>query len=199
MRRRQGFLWNTKTYILGTFNITILFSIKFFANHYLWNAISAKVGIYFHDGRSRFYYERLRFSLWQVEIFVMKVWDFLMNGRDFRDDRSRFSWWKVGIFMMTGRDFHDDRWRFFFLFLVLLKHICVTPGTFLEMGWVQDFIFLFLMLIKEIRWRRESKIPLRNPSGGKFLLRPSAGFDKLLGRNVFRALSNFYYGTFLKK
>ena len=112
MRRRQGFLWNTKTYILGTFNITILFSIKFFANHYLWNAISAKVGIYFHDGRSRFYYERLRFSLWQVEIFVMKVWDFLMNGRDFRDDRSRFSWWKVGIFMMTGRDFHDDRSRF---------------------------------------------------------------------------------------
>ena len=146
-----------------------------------------------------FLYDRSKFSWWKFEILLWTVEIFVMTGRDFRDERSEFSWWQAEIFMMTGRDFHDDRWRFFFLFLVLLKHICVTPGTFLEMGWVQDFIFLFLMLIKEIRWRRESKIPLRNPSGGKFLLRPSAGFDKLLGRNVFRALSNFYYGTFLKK
>ena len=40
-------------------------------------------------------------------------------------------------------------------------------------GWVQDFIFLFLMLIKEMRRQGEFKIFLREPRDGKILLRPS--------------------------
>ena len=55
-----------------------------------------KVEIYFHDG----------FPLLQtVEIFKM-------NGRDFHDERSRFSWWMVEIFKVNGRDFHGKWSRF---------------------------------------------------------------------------------------
>ena len=78
-----------------------------------------KVEIYSHDERprfcckqSRFYYERwrfsggtVRFSWWTVEIFMI-------NGRDFHDERSRFSWWTVDIFIMNGRHFHDEWPRF---------------------------------------------------------------------------------------
>ena len=31
----------------------------------------------------------------------------MMADRDFHDDRSRFSLWQVEIFMITGRHFHD--------------------------------------------------------------------------------------------
>ena len=70
-----------------------------------------KIEIYFYDDRSRFYYERSRFSWWTVEIFIM-------NSRDFLNERSRFSLWQVKIFMvnsrdfmMNGRHFHDSRSR----------------------------------------------------------------------------------------
>ena len=42
------------------------------------------IEIYFHDEQLRVYYERSRFSSWQVDIFMM-------NGGDFHHDRSRFS------------------------------------------------------------------------------------------------------------
>ena len=71
--------------------------------------------------------------LWTFEIFVMTSRDFVTNGWNFHDGRSRFYckrsrflWWQVetllwtgGIFMMTGRaftingrDFLDGRSRF---------------------------------------------------------------------------------------
>ena len=44
--------------------------------------------------------------------------DFIMNGRDFHDDKpnlnselSRCSCWQVGIFIVTGKGSHDDRSR----------------------------------------------------------------------------------------
>ena len=40
-----------------------------------------------------------------------------------------------------------------------------------EAGWVQDFIFLFLMLMKAMKRRGEFKIFLRDPRDGKILLR----------------------------
>ena len=33
----------------------------------------------------------------------------MMTGRDFYDDRSRFSGWLIETFMIRDRDFHDDR------------------------------------------------------------------------------------------
>ena len=41
-----------------------------------WTTFRPEVEIYFHDDRSRFYYERSKFSRWQVEVFHM-------NGRNF--------------------------------------------------------------------------------------------------------------------
>ena len=43
-----------------------------------------------------------------------------------------------------------------------------------DAGRVQDFIFLFLVLIKELRRRDEFKISLSDPRGGRILLRSSA-------------------------
>ena len=62
------------------------------------------VEIFMMNGRD-FHIERSKFSWWTVEIFTM-------NGRDFHVERSRFSWWTVEIFMMNGRDFHDERSNF---------------------------------------------------------------------------------------
>ena len=61
--------------------------------------------------------------------------------------------------------------------------------------WVSNFIFLFLVLIKEIRRQDESKIPLHRPCGGKLLIRTSASYNKLLGRGVFRAWLGSKYGS----
>ena len=72
-------------------------------------------------GRLRFYYERLRFSWKQIEIFMMtKVEIFMMtlSNSDFYDDRSSFSWWQVEIFMIAGQDFYDNRLRFSWWFQV---------------------------------------------------------------------------------
>ena len=72
-------------------------------------------GRYFNDNRSRF-------SWWQVDIFMIKSREFIMNVRDFLmivDDRLRFyyewlgfSWCQVSIFMMIGLDFNDNRSKF---------------------------------------------------------------------------------------
>ena len=47
--------------------------------------------------------------------------DFIINGCDFHDDRSRFyyersrcSWWLVEIFMMAGQDFHGEKSIFYY-------------------------------------------------------------------------------------
>ena len=130
----------------------------------LWNAFRQIVEISFHGDMSRFYYKRLRFSWWQVEILLWRLeilmhtgWDFNMNGSDFYDARSRFYYdrlrfsWLVEIFVMTdrdfmltvrdftmsSRDFYDDRSRF---------HNFVpgvTQGNE-DAGSVQDLIFLLL-------------------------------------------------------
>ena len=66
-------------------------------------------------------------------------------------------------------------------------------------------MFSLLVLLKEIRTRDEPKmqegykIPLRNPSGGKLLLRSSSSYNKLLGRVAFRILSNIHEGAPLQK
>ena len=77
-----------------------------------------KAEIYFHDDKSRFYYDRLRFSwcqigilLWMTEIFMITGQDFIMNGWDFHDVRSRILLWMTEIFMMIGQDFHNNRLR----------------------------------------------------------------------------------------
>ena len=74
----------------------------------------------FITNRQDFHDERLRFSWWTVEIFMIACRDFMINGleifmmvdRDFLDKRSRFSWWTVEIFMMNGPDFHGEQSRF---------------------------------------------------------------------------------------
>ena len=134
--------------------ISFIFSLKYFEEKYLTRLLLCifclqygtlfppKVDIYFHDDRSRFCYERLRFSWWQAEIFLWTVGISMMTGRyfimsdwNFHDDRSRFyyEWlkfsrwqvqivlWTVEIFTMADRvcimndwDFHDDRSRLFY-------------------------------------------------------------------------------------
>ena len=80
------------------------------------------IGRDFNDNRSRF-------SWWQVDIFMIKSQEFIMNVRDFLktvddrlrfyyecwdflDGRSVFSCWQVRIFMMIGLDFNDSRSKF---------------------------------------------------------------------------------------
>ena len=127
-----------------------------------------KVDIYFHDDRSRFCYERLRFSWWQVEIFLWTVGISMMTGRDFimsdwnsHDDRSRFyyEWlkfsrwrvqivlWTVEIFVMTSRDsimndwdFHDDRSKFYY--------------ERLRFSWWQVEMFMITITVVEVVWFR---------------------------------------------
>ena len=94
--------------------------------------------------------------------------------------------------MTTGRDFHDDRLRFN-LFVP-----GVTQGNE-DASPVQNFIFFFFVLVKIIRRLDEPKIPLSNPSGGKLLLRPSASYNELLGRVVFRIPPNIHDGPLLQK
>lgn len=59
----------------------------------------------FHDGSSGFILWTVEISWWLVELFMI-------TGRDFHNDSSRFLWWTVENFMMTGRVFHDERSRF---------------------------------------------------------------------------------------
>ena len=47
-----------------------------------------------------------------VEVLLQTFKIFMLNGRDFHDEWSRFSCWTIEIFMMNGRDFHDERSRF---------------------------------------------------------------------------------------
>lgn len=54
-----------------------------------------KFEIYFFDERWRFYYEWSRFLWWPIEIFIIISRDFVMIGRDFNDDKSRFSTWQI--------------------------------------------------------------------------------------------------------
>ena len=159
----------------------------------------------FHSHRLKFYYEGSRFSWWHVEILLWTVeillWTaepFIRTSQGFRDgrwkfyyERSRISWWHAEILL----------WRFSWW---QAKNFVFTSGNFifllLDVVSVQDFIFLvlFSVLIKGIRSYGESKIPLHNPSGGKLLLRPPASSNELLGRVLFRTLSNIYDQVFLR-
>ena len=60
----------------------------------------------FHDDSSRSYYERSRFSWWQIKILSYK------RSR-FYDDRLTFSWWQVEILIMAGQDFNNNLGRRF--------------------------------------------------------------------------------------
>ena len=56
---------------------------------------------------------KVQILLWMVEIYYDRLRLRLhMNGWDFHDSRSKFSWWQVETFMMTGREFRKNRWRF---------------------------------------------------------------------------------------
>ena len=68
----------------------------------IWNAISVKSWNFMLNGRE-FLIERSRFSCWTVQIFMINDWDFHV-------EQSRFLWRTVQIFMMNGPDFHNDRW-----------------------------------------------------------------------------------------
>ena len=58
---------------------------------------------------------KVQILLWMVEIYYDRLRLRLhMNGWDFHDSRSKFSWWQVENFARTGGDFHDGRWRFCF-------------------------------------------------------------------------------------
>ena len=59
-----------------------------------------------------------------------------------------------------------------FMCLILFKDGGHKVG---DTGLVQDFIFLFLMLIKGMRRRNESKISLRDPRDGRIHFRSSTG------------------------
>ena len=39
----------------------------------------------------------------------------MMNGWDFHDHRSRFSWWTVEIFMINSHSFHEDKVEIFMM------------------------------------------------------------------------------------
>ena len=99
--------------------------------------------------------------------------------------------WAKSLLMKTGQDFHDDRSRFYyerfriswyqveiFLFVLGVAQRNEDAGRF------SDLIFFYLVLMKRIKRQGDSKIPLCNPSGGKYPLRPSASYNKFLDRNV---------------
>ena len=56
-----------------------------------------------------------------------------------------------------------------------------------------------MVLIKKIKRYGESRFPSRKPSGKKLPLRPSAIYNKLLGRGVFRIMSNIQDKAFFAK
>ena len=102
-----------------------LFSPKKLAKEFYGTPFWPKIEILLRT--VQMHYERSRFSWWHVKVFMMTCQDFIMNGLDFRDsrsrfyyERSRFSWWQVEIFMvkawdfiMNSWDFHDSRSRFY--------------------------------------------------------------------------------------
>ena len=51
-------------------------------------------------------------SCWTVEFSRWTAEMFMLNGRDFYVERSKFTCWTVKIFMMNGPDFQDERFRF---------------------------------------------------------------------------------------
>ena len=95
---------------------------------------------------------------------------------------ARLSITRVSLIYLIGK-------FFIFSFLVLLK----------KMRMRDEFKISSCYFCQRIRRQRESKITLCNASGGKFLLRPSSSYNKLLGRIAFRILSNIHDGAFLGK
>ena len=65
-----------------------------------------------------YFFDAVRNKLQTINIYYYiqlkedQSWDFMLNGRDFHDERSRFSWWTVEIIMMNRWDFHVERSRF---------------------------------------------------------------------------------------
>ena len=76
----------------------------------------------FHNDRSRFCYDRSRFSWWQVKILLLTVEIFMMTGRDY--------------FFRSWCYLRKQEWsvslRFHFLVFVVNQENCY------EEGWVQD-------------------------------------------------------------
>ena len=70
-----------------------------------------------------------------------------------------------------------------------LKTLAQFQGIEMRPLAVKDPIFWFV-LVKRIKRKEGSKIPLCNPSDGKLFFRPSAIYDKLFDRVAFRILSN---------
>ena len=123
-----------------------------------------KVDNYFHDKRSRYFYEQSRFSWWMVEIFMM-------NDQGFHHDWSRFSSWLVQIFIMTGPDFHHERSRIAYCFgynpKVQGEHLAVQllwGATWLLVTCVSliylvdEFFFFALVKLNKMRRLSEPKV-----------------------------------------
>ena len=84
---------------------------------------------------------------------------------------------------------------FIFLFLVLLKEIRTRGGS-----QISSCCFCVWCKSKELGGRQGmSNIPLCNPSDGKPLLRLSSSYNRLLVRDAFRILSNIHEGALLQK
>lgn len=100
----------------------------------------------FSDDWSKFYYEHLRFSWWQVDIFLMKGRDVYDDRLIFHDDRSRFYyersrflWWRVTIFMISGQYFYDEWSRFSSCLVDILlstfEVLMISSGDFSLRSW----------------------------------------------------------------
>ena len=77
--------------------------------------------------------------LWTVEIFIIA-------GRSFHDDRSKFSWWQIQNSIRTGGDFHGDRWWFCFEQLRTsrwqVKNFMVTGRDFIMNSWLFNIFIM---------------------------------------------------------
>ena len=153
------------------------------------------VEIYFHDGRSRIYYERFRFSWWQVEIFMT-------IDQDLHDHKSRFLQWQVNNFIIKSRDFYDDWSRFswrqvqilFWTIEIFMKtgyHFCYRSWCYSKKRGRGVSLRLHLLVFGvnqkclEVRWVQDSFV---QPKLWKPPLRLYTSYNK----DVFRTLLNIF-------
>ena len=64
------------------------------------------------DQKLSIFYTSGRYFITNDRDLHVTVEIFMLNGRDFHDERSRFSWWMVQIFILNGQNFHHERSRF---------------------------------------------------------------------------------------